>query len=115
LSTPRCILDDPIHLVGRYAIHGGQQLPLIRIRLHIVVHEEAVAHLTWRPLKWQSDQISKSPLRHRVLIWEETVVGIQTKMMTPLHGLRQNGITHFPSQHGGGRTIEEHPNVTAIP
>ena len=67
------------------------------------------------PLEWQSNQISKSPLRHRVLVRKQTVVRIETNVRASFHRLGENVRSQSSGKCGGNRLFEEQPHMRASP
>ena len=114
LIFPCGVVDDPFHLVGSDSPDGEQQLPLVWIRVKIVVHEQAAAVLPGHPLQWKRNQVAEASLGQSVLAWEETVVGVETQVVAPLHGLREKSAAHFAGENGGDRQLEEDPHMAAV-
>ena len=74
-----------------------------------------MAVLPGHPLKWKRDQIAEASLGKRVLVREEAVVGVETNLVSALHGLREESAGHFAGENGGDGQFEEDPNMASVP
>jgi hypothetical protein len=61
----------------------------------------------------QGDQAAETPLRHRVLIRKETIVGIQPDVRSRLHRLRDHVRAEPSGQRRWDGVLEEEPDVRA--
>src|SRR6185503_19158082 len=60
------------------------------------------------------DQVAETAFRERVLIRKEPIIGIETELVSPLHGLRQHCAAELSRRAGRSRCFEEDPYVTTF-
>ena len=84
-------------------------------RHEVVIHEDTVALVTRTALERQGDQVPEAALRHRVLVREEPVVGVQADVRPVLHRLREKVRAEPARQRRRNRVLEEEPRVSAAP
>lgn len=80
----------------------------------LLVDEDTIALLPRLVLQRQRNEVSKSPARHRVLIWEEAIVGFHAELVAASHGFREQIATHAPGDIRGDRRREEEPGMRAV-
>src|SRR5512139_56780 len=85
------------------------------MRFERFIYKNAIPLLCRNSLQRKSDEIPKSTLGHRILTGKETIIRIQTDLMTSLHGTCQDGTTEFPSQRSRDRAVKEHPDMPSLP
>jgi hypothetical protein len=68
---------------------GGEERPLVRERLELLVNEDGIAMASWFLLKRQRDEIAEPTPRHSVLVREETVIGPHAQFVPASHGFRE--------------------------
>ena len=91
-----------------------QECPLIGIRQTPLIEEDAISEFPRLLLQRQGNQIAEAALGKRILIGEETIVGIQADIRTAFHGLGQDVRTESACQGRGNGLGEEQPNVPAV-
>lgn len=106
--------DHFLNPLSRQPMQVSEEGPLVRPGLERLVEEDAVRMLTSRLLQRKGDQVAEASLRHRVLIRKQPVVGVQTHMVSPLHGFRQHMRGEPTGERGGQRLVEEQPKMSAI-
>jgi len=83
------------------------------VEIEIRVKKNAVTVATRHVLQRQGDEIAETAFGHRVLTWEETVVGVEANLMPPFHRPGKNGRAKFSRKARRQRRFKEHPDVTA--
>ena len=113
-AAPFRLLRDLLHRGAAHLAHARKECPLVDPRYVRVIEEHAVALLSGALLQRQGNQIAESALRHRVLIWEQSVVRIQPDVRAALHGFGQQVRPESASLRGRDRTVEEDPDVSSV-
>ncbi len=98
----------------RNSLERIEERPLVRVGPQFVVKKLRKAGLPWDLLERNRDQVAKAALGHRVLIWEEPIIGIQPKLMTALHSSNQQQRAQPPGNAGGHWPFEEDPDVSSV-
>ena len=88
---------------------------MIRERLELLVDEDAVSLLAGLVLERQRDQVAEAAPGHRVLVWEETVVGLHAELVAAAHRLGDEVAAHPSRDVRVYRRGEEEPRVCAVP
>ena len=88
---------------------------MIRERLELLVDEEAVSLLAGLVLERQRDQVAEAAPGHRLLVWEETVVGLHAELVAAAHRLGDEVAAHPSRDARVYRRGEEEPRVCAVP
>ena len=107
--------DDLLRSLDRHSSDCREELPLIGMRIEVGVDEHAVARLARRKLQGECNQVPERSLRHRVLVGEKAIVGIETELVPALHGSCEEYASEFARGNCWQRAIEEDPDVTALP
>ena len=92
-----------------------QQRPLVGVWIKLSIEKYAVAVATRHVLQRQCDEIAKASFGHRVLTRKEAVVGIETKLIPPLHCPGENGCAESSGEAGRQWCFKKNPDVTAAP
>jgi len=101
--------DQPLRVCLGHSSQRRKIGPLVRIRLEVRVEELSVVFGSRAFLQRQCDQVAEAALGHGVLIREETVVGIEAKLMTAFHRARQQQRPKLARNHSGHRPLKEDP------
>ena len=83
--------------------------------MEIGINEYAVARVARRKLQGECNQVPERSLRHRVLVGEKAIVGIETELVPALHGSCEEYASEFARGNCWQCAIEEEPNVTTLP
>ena len=71
----------------RHSFQGGEEYPLIRMGLEVVVDENTIAGATGTALQRQGDQIPETSPWQGVLARKETIIRTEPEIGAPIHGL----------------------------
>lgn len=80
----------------------------------MLIKEHAIAVTARSSLKWHGDEIAETALRQRVLVGKESVIRIQTNLMSSVHRTGQHGRPELASHQGRNRFFKEHPDMSAF-
>jgi hypothetical protein len=109
------VVDDLFNLWPPDLANAREKCPLVGPRDESVIEKDRVVLFAGGHLERQSNQVSKSSLRHRVLIGKQPVVRIEADVRTPFHRLGENVRSQSSGKCGRNGFFEEEPHVCAPP
>jgi len=83
------LLHNVLHFFLFHFSDTGKKLPLIRVGLQVFTNEKAVSVPRPYALKRKCYQVAKTALWQSILVWEETVVRVQTDTGSLFDGFGQ--------------------------
>jgi hypothetical protein len=95
-------------------LYSRQEGPWVWIRGKRRVDEQAVAGSPRETLQRQGDQVSEAAGGHRILTWEEPIVGLESQIRKPFKRVRDQEGPQSPRQTRGQRLGEENPGMSAV-
>ena len=108
------IAYDCLHSSHFHFPHLGEECPLVRPWFPRRGKKNAVALLPRIFLQRQGDQVSETAFRQCVLTREETVVRLQSRLRSAIHGERHEMKTETPRETGRDRLRKENPDMGAV-
>ena len=106
--------DGRLNVLWRHRTDGGEERPLVGIGTQCRVHKHAAAVLARLFLQWQCNQVAESSLWHRVLIGEETVIGLERQLPGAGAGVADDRGTQSAGVAGGNASGKEQPCVRTV-
>ena len=114
-AGPFRLADHRLRLRGRDSFEAGEVGPLVGVGFELRVDEGAVAEFARFLLQRQGDQVAEAAIRQRVLVREQTIIGIEPHVRASPHGVGQHGGADFAGELGGKGFLEEQPQMGAVP
>ena len=113
--SPFGVRDDLLNLQPPYLSNAREKCPLVWPRNKGVIKEDRVVLFACGPLKRQGNQVSKSSLRHRVLVRKQPVIRIEADVRTSFHRLSENVRSQSSGKCRRNGLFEEEPHMPASP
>jgi hypothetical protein len=89
-----CLGRDRLDVAGRESPETGEECPLVRPGIEVRVEEDRVPVVPRTSLEGKRDQVAEAASGHRVLVGEESVVGLHGELVPPGHRLGEQERRH---------------------
>ena len=109
------VFDDLFNLWPPDLANTREKCPLVGPRNKAAIKKNRVVLFACSPLERQSNQVSKSSLRHGVLVRKQPVIRIEANVRTPFHRLSENVRSQSSGKCGRNGLFEEEPDMRASP